>query len=48
MQVAIGLYDGFTALDFVGPYQVLSQPRPAPRWCCAPPRPAPSPTTTAC
>jgi putative intracellular protease/amidase len=24
MQLAIGLYDGFTALDFVGPYQVLS------------------------
>ncbi|HMJ77535.1 MAG TPA: DJ-1/PfpI family protein, partial [Iamia sp.] len=24
MQVAIGLYDGFTALDFVGPYQVLT------------------------
>jgi transcriptional regulator GlxA family with amidase domain len=24
MQVAIGLYPGFTALDFVGPYQVLS------------------------
>jgi transcriptional regulator GlxA family with amidase domain len=24
MQVAIGLYDGFTALDFVGPYQVLA------------------------
>lgn len=23
MQVAIGLYPGFTALDFVGPYQVL-------------------------
>ncbi len=24
MQIAIGLYDGFTALDFVGPYQVFS------------------------
>jgi transcriptional regulator GlxA family with amidase domain len=24
MQVAIGLYEGVTALDFVGPYQVLS------------------------
>ncbi len=24
MQIAIGLYDGFTALDFVGPYQVLA------------------------
>ena len=24
MQVAIGLYQGVTALDFVGPYQVLS------------------------
>lgn len=24
MQIAIGLYDGVTALDFVGPYQVLS------------------------
>lgn len=24
MQLAIGLYDGFTALDFVGPYQVFS------------------------
>lgn len=24
MQLAIGLYEGFTALDFVGPYQVLS------------------------
>jgi transcriptional regulator GlxA family with amidase domain len=24
MQVAIGLYPGFTALDFVGPYQVLT------------------------
>jgi transcriptional regulator GlxA family with amidase domain len=23
MQVAIGLYEGFTALDFIGPYQVL-------------------------
>jgi putative intracellular protease/amidase len=25
MQVAIGLYPGFTALDAIGPYQVLSQ-----------------------
>jgi transcriptional regulator GlxA family with amidase domain len=24
MQIAIGLYDGFTALDAIGPYQVLS------------------------
>lgn len=24
MQIAIGLYPGFTALDFVGPYQVLT------------------------
>lgn len=25
MQLAIGLYDGFTALDAVGPYQVLTR-----------------------
>lgn len=25
MQIAIGLYDGFTSLDAIGPYQVLSQ-----------------------
>jgi putative intracellular protease/amidase len=40
MQIAFALYEGFTALDIVGPYQVLAeQPGHQPVWVAATPGP---------
>jgi hypothetical protein len=45
MQIAIGLYPGFTALDAIGPYQVFAM-HPGIEWFCALNPPANSRTTT--
>ena len=48
MKIAIPLYDGFTALDAVGPYEVLSRlPRRLGHLAGPPPGPC-APTTACC
>ena len=47
MEIAIPLFDDFTALDAIGPYEVLSR-LPGAEVDFVAPSPAPSAPTTAC